>query len=71
MKLTPTFLPKIASSVAVRIFIAFFAIYAITSSGGLEAIDSEARYQSNRSGMDAFAGRRWAAMVASDGKARC
>jgi len=39
----------IASSLPIRIFFAFFLIYAITASGGLEAIDSELRYQTAKS----------------------
>ena len=37
------------SSIGLRIFIAFLAIYAITAPGGFEVIDGEARYQTAKS----------------------
>jgi len=50
MKPTQRFhLSSLATSVAVQIFVAFFVIYAITSSGGLEASDSEIRYDTAKS----------------------
>lgn len=42
-------LRTIASSAEFQILVAFFVIYAITSSGGLEVIDAEARYLTAKS----------------------
>ncbi len=57
MSLSPRFrfsVPR--SSAALRIFIAFFVIYAVTSSGGLDAIDAELRYQTAKSWLAGNAG---------------
>ena len=48
--------PTIASSVALQLFVCFFFIYAVTSSGGLEAIDSEVRYQTAKSWLEGDGG---------------
>jgi len=49
-------LPTIARSVALQLFVCFFFIYAVTSSGGLEAIDSEVRYQTAKSWLEGNGG---------------
>jgi len=46
----------IPSSVAIQLFVAFFVIYAITSSGGLEDADSEMRYRTAQSWLDGEGG---------------
>ena len=57
MKSSQTFrLSTIASSIAIQIFVTFFVIYAITASGGLEAVDSEVRYQTAKSWLDGSGG---------------
>jgi len=57
MKSTQRFrFSTLASSVALRIFVAFFVIYAITSSGGLEASDSEVRYDTAKSWLAGMGG---------------
>src|SRR5438046_2378170 len=48
--------PAVLSSVRVRLFVTFFVIYAITSSGGLEIVDSEMRYRTAQSWLDGRGG---------------
>jgi len=57
MKLSSRFrFSHIVSSVPVQIFVAFFVIYAVTSSGGLESIDAEVRYQTAKSWLEGTGG---------------
>lgn len=48
--------PTIPCSVAIQLFLTFFVIYALTSSGGLEVADGEMRYRTAQSWLDGQGG---------------
>ncbi len=49
MSFSRRFASFLRASIGLRIFLAFFAVYAITAPGGFEVIDGEARYQTAKS----------------------